>query len=105
MVDPIPDEHRVFNHAAMHGGVMSDGDPIAHDDRIDVALAVENGAILDVGLGTDADGIHIAAEHGIHPNRRVLAKRHVADQLGRKVDVTTGGHLGKPPLVTPDHGF
>ena len=82
---------------------MADGDPVAHDHRIEIALAVEDGAVLDVGVGADADGVHVAAQHGVHPHRGALAERHVADELRGKIDVATGGNLGQPPLVAADH--
>jgi hypothetical protein len=88
----------------VHGGVVADGDPVADDDRIEVALAVEHGAVLHVGVRADADGVDVAAQHGVHPHRGALAERHVADDLRGEINVATGGNLGQPALVTADHG-
>ena len=70
---------------------MADGDPVADFDRIEVALAVEDGAVLDIGVGADADGVDIAAQDGVHPDRGVLAEGDIADELGGEIDVGTGG--------------
>ena len=97
------DQHRVFDYAAMDGGVVADGDPVAHDDRVKIALAVENGAILHVGVGADADGVDVAAQDGVHPHGRSLAEDHIADQLRGKIDIATGGNLGQAALVAANH--
>jgi hypothetical protein len=54
----------------VHGGVVADGNPVADDDRIEVALAMEDGAVLNVGVGADADGIDIAANGSPERRRR-----------------------------------
>ena len=42
------DKTFVFNDTSVNSGVMADRDPVAHDDRIKVTLAVENRAVLNV---------------------------------------------------------
>ena len=101
----MPIKHHVFHRAAVDGGVVADGDPVADDDRIEVALAVEHGAVLHIGVGAHADGVDVTAQDGIHPHRGVLAEGDVADKLGGEIDVATGGNLGKMPLVTANHGI
>jgi PIN domain nuclease of toxin-antitoxin system len=92
--DAHTDEHRVLDTAAVDGGIVTDGDPVADLDTIEMALAVEDGAVLDVGVGSDADRVHIAAQDGVHPDRGVFAEGDVADHLGGEIDITTGGNLG-----------
>jgi hypothetical protein len=41
--------------------------------------------------------VHVSAQHGIHPDAGVLAENHVADNLGRVVNVT-GPRNGVMPL-------
>jgi len=94
---PDADENRVLKHASVHGGVMCNGDPVAHNDRIKVALAMENGAVLDVGVGADADGVDVATQNGVHPHRRALAEGYVADQLRGRVNIATSGDQGRRP--------
>jgi hypothetical protein len=85
------------------GSVVADGDPVAHEDRILVALAVEDGAILNVGAGADADGVDIAAQDGVHPDRGALAEHDVADELGGGVDVTARRNPRRMALIGADH--
>jgi hypothetical protein len=85
------------------GDVVADGHPVADDDGVAVALAVEDAAVLHIGAGADADGIHVAAQDGVHPDRRTLAEDHVAKDLRRDVDVATGSDLGRVPPIGSDH--
>ena len=78
---------RVLNYAAVHGGVVADRQPVAHDDRVAVALAVKDAAILHIGAGADADGVDVAAQNGVHPDGRALTEDDVAENLRRGVDV------------------
>ncbi len=64
------------------GRVMADGDPVADHDGIKMALPVEYGAVLDVGVCPDADGVYVSAQHGIHPYGGVIAQGYVPDKLG-----------------------
>jgi hypothetical protein len=73
---------------------VADGDPVSDDDGVEVALAVKDGAVLDIGVGTDADGVDVTAEDGAHPDRGVLAEGDVAGDLSGDVDVATGRDLG-----------
>ena len=88
----------------MHGGIVADGDPVADVDGVEIALAMEHGAVLHVGTGAHANGVYVASQNGIHPHRGLLAERNVADKLGGNVDVATGGKLGPVPLIVADHG-
>jgi predicted amidohydrolase len=89
----------------MYGGVVSDGDPIAYDHRVEVALAVEHGAVLNIRARAHADGIYVAAKNRVHPHGRALTQNDVADKLSRDIDVATCGELGPMALIVADHGF
>jgi hypothetical protein len=65
---------------------------------------MQYGAVLHVGAGAHADGVYVAAQYGVHPDRGLLAQNHVADKLGGEVDVATGGNLRPMALVASDHG-
>jgi small subunit ribosomal protein S21 len=65
---------------------------------------VEDSAVLDVGVGADADGVDVAAQNGVHPDGGVFAQGDVADQLGGEIDVAGGVDLGRAALVGADHG-
>jgi hypothetical protein len=68
---------------------MADGDPVSHDYRVEIALAVKDRAVLDVGAGADANRVDVAAEDRVHPHGGALAEDHIADQLRRNVDIAT----------------
>ena len=64
---------------------------------------MEDAAVLHVGAGTDADGIDVAAQNGIHPDGGALAEDDVAEDLRRDVDIATQGDLRRMALVGSDH--
>lgn len=43
---------------------------------------MDNGRVLDVRSGADADKIHVAADDGPEPNARILADLDIADNDG-----------------------
>ena len=43
-----PNYDLVFNRAAVDRGVVPNGHPVAHGHRIQIALPVEHGTVLDV---------------------------------------------------------
>ena len=101
--DAHPDEDVVFDHAAVDCGVVADRDPVSDNDRIEVALAMEDGTVLNIGICPYTDGVDIATKDGIHPDRGVLAEDHISKDLCRNVDVAGFGNLRSLSLVTADH--
>ena len=75
-------------------------------DGVDVAHAtVEDGAVLDVGVGADADGVDVTADDGVHPDAGALAEDDVADNLGGEIDIAGGGDGGRGfSSVGAEHG-
>jgi hypothetical protein len=102
--DAHADEAGVFDDAAVDGGIVADGDPVADGDRVEVALAVKDAAVLDIGVGADADGVDIAAEDGVHPDGGALAEDDVAEKLRGEIDVATGGDDGELATIAANHG-
>src|SRR5579863_1092697 len=82
---------------------MAHGDVLAEIDAPFFFHAVEDAVVLDVGVGADADFVHVAAQDGVHPNRRVLAEDDVADDLCRVVDVAGGGDGGGRAFEGANH--
>src|SRR5260370_17519650 len=78
---------------------MSHRDPVAHSDPVLVTHAVEYAAILHVGVGSDADGKDVATDHSVHPDARVLANLHVADDLRVLVDVARFMYTRRDALI------
>ena len=87
----------------MDGGVVADGDHLADDDRVDVAHAVENGAVLHVGFSSDADGIDVSADDGVHPDAGLFSEHDVADNLCGWIDIASFADDRHFALVTPNH--
>ena len=101
--DADADEAGIFNNAAVDGGVVANRDPIADDDRIAMAHSVEHGAVLHVGVGTDGNGVDVAAHDGVHPDAGMLTQGYVADDLGRWIDVTGLGDDREFALIGTNH--
>src|SRR5215471_16042918 len=64
---------------------------------------MKDGTILHVGVAADADGKHVSADNGIHPHAGVFADLHVADDLGRLVNVARFVNPRSKPLVRTQH--
>src|SRR6185437_10012812 len=96
-------QHLVFENAAVHRRVVANRHQLAHNDRVEVAHSVEHGAVLHVALCADADGVHVAAHDGVHPDAGLLAEHDIADDLRGGIDVTRGRYDGFYSSVRPDH--
>src|SRR5204863_8907420 len=69
--DPAPVQH----HRVAHG------DPVAHHGGEAARVDVDDGVVLDAGLGADADALDVAAQHGAVPDGAARADHHVADHV------------------------
>jgi hypothetical protein len=68
-----------------------------------VQHSVQHAAILNIAVRANADEVHIAAQHGVHPHAGVFSQHHIADQLRRLVDIAGRRHRGRVSLVGADH--
>jgi hypothetical protein len=93
----------VFQGAAVDGGVVADGAAVSDDHRVEVALAVEDSTVLDVGASADADTVDVAAEDGVHPDGGLGAELDVADNLGGGVDIAAVGQGGGEAAKGAEH--
>ena len=66
----------------MNRDVVSYGHVVAQRDGGFLIERVQHCAILDVAMLADGDGVHVAAQHGVEPQTRSLAYRHIADNRG-----------------------
>ena len=87
------DQAGIADTAGMHDGAVADGDIVADQGREADRLAagsvvtdMEDGAILDISSGADADVVDVAADDGARPDRAVVADVHVADDGAGRVD-------------------
>jgi hypothetical protein len=64
-----PNQDFVLNRATMDNGPVTDTHPRSHGCGSPLIGAMDDCPILNIGLIPDADGIDIAPQHGIVPNR------------------------------------
>src|SRR5258708_33527800 len=91
-----------FYVAAVQGYAMADGYVVAEQQGMFVAHYVEDGAILNVGAGADADVVDVAADYRAGPDAGVWADDYVADDYGGGGDVRGGGGFGGVASVRVD---
>ena len=78
---------------------MPDRHVVADGRRVRPAHDVDDGAVLDVAAAADADPVHVAADHDVHPDAARLADLDVADDLRAVVHVRGRVHSRQAPLV------
>ena len=82
------------HHAVTHRHV------IAKNKGILVLHHVQDAAVLDIGVFSNADVVNIAANNGVKPHTGVISDLHIANNL-RPVGDERGRHL---PLLWPRAG-
>src|SRR5882762_156207 len=70
-----------------------------------IAHYVEDAAVLDVGAGTDADVVDVAADDRAGPDAGVGADDYVADDYGGGGNVSGGGDFWALAAVGADVGL
>ena len=88
----------------MQGDAVADGDVVAEEQGIFVAHYVEDAAVLDIGAGTDADVVDVAADYRAWPDAGVGADDYVADDDGGGANVGGSGDFGPLAAVGSDVG-
>ena len=78
---------------AVHYAAMGDGAVLAYGDG-GAGLGVDHHTVLNIGVGADDDGLHVAAlvhlvgaDHGIGADKHILLDDHLATDDGGLVDV------------------
>jgi hypothetical protein len=61
---------------------MGNGNVVANANRVFLVGAVYHGAVLNVYIIPDADGMYIAADYGVEPYAAVVAHNNIADNGG-----------------------
>ena len=87
------DEAAGLDGAAVQRDGVAYRDVVAEDERVFVLHDVEDGAVLNVGAGADADVVDVAADDAERPHAGVFADDHVADDDRGGIDVGRGGDL------------
>jgi hypothetical protein len=60
---------------------VSDGDAIANQAGILLAIHMDDGVVLNAGFVTDADVIYVAAYGDVWPDAGALTNYNIADDL------------------------
>jgi len=85
-------QNAVAQGAAVQRDLVPDRDLVADGQREAVRVVrpgmgdVQHAAVLDARARTDADAVHVAADHRERPHRAVGADFHIADDHGGVVD-------------------
>ena len=87
----------------MESDVVSNRDPLADIHGILIAHSVKHTAVLNIGISSDANGMHIAPHHGIHPYAGLLPHDDVSNNLSRLIDIARLWNNGTDPLIGPYH--
>ncbi len=86
------DQNAVAQGAAMQSDLVPDRHLVTDDQRVAIRVErpgvgdVQHAAVLHAGARTDADAVHVTADHGHWPDRAVLAQFDIANDHGRSVD-------------------
>jgi hypothetical protein len=87
------------DHAVADGYVPADEKGRALGIGGPAMAHVQDGTVLHVGSGTDADPVHIAPDHHLGPDGGFIAQFHVADHRGAGMDIHVPAQAGRPVAV------
>lgn len=104
MMAPHSNEYMIVNGTAMNDGQMSDAHIVADDGLRFFEGAMDDCIVLDINAVADADGINIAADNGVEPNRAVVAHNHIPYQGGIGGDETVLSHHRKNTMYGKNAG-
>src|SRR5437667_11278507 len=82
---------------------MSHGHLLAHEHAVLLLHSMEHAAILHVGMRADPDGMHVAAQHRIHPDAGILAENYISDDLRRLIHIAGIRNRRHDAFVRADH--
>ena len=94
------DECMVVNSTGMYGDVMTDGNVVSYVGRACFMGYMNTGAVLHIGAVTYRDGSHVAPNHGIKPNRTLVAHCHIAHYRGIFTEIAVLSPLRSQTSVT-----
>ncbi len=96
--------------AAVEHGLMAYGDAVMDDEgrptgeETTIVGDMQDAAVLDIGFGTDANSMDVAARHNQGPDGGPLPDLHVAHHHGGLVDPDPGGEAGLLAQIGADVG-
>ena len=69
----------VTDMAAVERDIVPDGDIVTDLDRGLLIEGMEDGAVLDIHIVADADGVDVTAEDGVEPDAAALPEDDISD--------------------------
>jgi hypothetical protein len=75
-------EYIIMNGAAMHNGIMPDGNIIADRCSVFLVSAMDAGSVLHIYFVTQLNKIHIATQHRVEPETAIITGNHIANDSG-----------------------
>jgi hypothetical protein len=84
-------QHVVLHSTAVYHGIVRNGNIVANYQSRALVSTMQNGPILNVGVVTDYNGMHITPYHCIKPNRAIVAHGNIAYDyrtIGQKTILT-----------------
>jgi hypothetical protein len=95
---PDPDQCIGFDPGPMNYHIMSDGNIIADLYYRFVVGGVQGTSVLDIHPVPDPDGIHIASQDRVKPNRTIVSQDHITNDRSIVSQVTVQPDVrGKSP--------
>lgn len=83
------DQDVILDRTAMNNSIVGNGYVVSDGGFIPLIRAMNNGAILNVGLVANDDRVYVAPDYGVEPNSTIAAHRYIADD---------GCIVGKPTV-------
>jgi len=102
---PNSNEHIVLQNAPMNSGIMTNRDPIANENGIHIALAMNNSAILHIRAHANANVMHIPPNNSVHPDAGTLTENNIPKHLGRGIDIGSWRNRRIMAKVRTKHGI
>src|SRR5207237_10899070 len=76
-----PDQAAVLNGATVQRNRVANGYVIAQENAEFLLHAMQDAAILNIGIMSDPDRVYVATQYGVHTDAVMLAKSNISDQL------------------------
>src|SRR6478609_4622579 len=99
------DDALILNGATVQHHEVTDGDAAADDERKIGSVAMQYRVVLNAGLVTDANPMHVATSHGAGPEAGALADSYVSDDLGAGINISGVGNLRQYAAISTNHAF
>src|SRR3954462_11778232 len=87
----------------MQRDIVSDGHPLPEGDGLLFSHAMEYAAVLDIRIGADANVVHVAADHSVHPYAGLLTQDDIPDNLSGFIYITRLWNRGVNTLIRANH--